>query len=463
MKRRALVATGILVIVVGAFAIPRARHTWSLASAGTAYVAKTLCSGVLMAGLDAQRLLDEELALAADLVDVQIDRISGDVNVSALFGLIDARASRHSGLGCSLWVGDEPPVPLPAIERPGSGDPSGIGAPWRLAPDTPPTPPTGVDTAALQTALEVAFSEQRPEDPSRTRAVVVVHRGWVVAERYAPGIEPTTPLIGWSMTKSVTHALVGIAVADGLLRLHEPIPVPEWSAPGDPRGRITLDQMLRMSSGLAFEEVYDDFTSDAITMLMRTADAGGLAASMPLGHQPDAVWSYSSGTTNIVARALRHVLGEDEAYWRYPYERLYFPIGMTSAVLETDPSGSFVGSSYSYATARDWARFGQLYLNDGVWGKERILPEGWVTYGVTPTPAAPERKYGAHWWLNAGGRFEGVPLDEYRASGYDGQWIMVIPSRDTVIVRLGQTPGDGFDAAAFERAVLDALPTGVTG
>jgi hypothetical protein len=193
-------------------------------------------------------------------------------------------------------------------------------------------------------------------------------------------------------------------------------------------------------------------------MLMRARDAGGLAAAMPLGTEPDTVWAYSSGTTNIIARALRQAIGDDEVYWRLPYERLYGPIGMTSALIETDPSGSFVGSSYSYATARDWARFGLLYLNDGVWNGERILPEDWVSYGVRPTPLAPRGEYGAHWWLNAGERFAGVPADEYRASGYEGQYVMVIPSRRTVIVRLGHTPGNGFDEVAFERAVLAALP-----
>ncbi len=458
MKRKALAATGLFVLAVGVFAFPRARQAYGLASAGSAYVAKTLCSGVLMAGLEPERLLSEELALAADVVEVEIDRQSDEVGASALLGLIEARARRHPGLGCSLYAEGRPPVALPAIERAGSTGPAETGRPWALAPDAPAVPPQGVDSAALTAALDAAFSEPDPNDPSRTRAVVVVHNGWVVAERYAPGIEPSTPLIGWSMTKSVMHALIGIAVDDGLLRLDEPIPVAEWSGGGDPRGEITLDQMLRMSSGLDFEEIYDDFTSDAIRMLMRTWDAGGFAAAMPLGAAPDSVWYYSSGTTNIIARALRHAIDDDEAYWRFPYDRLYGPLGMTSAVLETDPSGSFVGSSYSYATAREWARFGLLYLAGGMWGGERILPEDWVSYGVTPTPAAPDQKYGAHWWLNAGGRFHDVPLDEYRASGYDGQWVMVIPSRETVVVRLGQTPGDGFDEVAFERAVLAALP-----
>lgn len=413
-----------------------------------------------MAGLEPDRLLSQELALAEGMVAADIDAGAGEVRASALFGFIEARARRHPGLGCSLFDGDTPPAALPDLERPGSSDPAEASPPWAIAPFASPTLPAGLDHPALQAAIEAAFAEADPQNPSRTRAVVVVYDGWVVAERYAPGIAADTPLIGWSMTKSVTHALVGIAVGDGLWSPDAPLPVPEWSSPGDPRGAITLDQMLRMSSGLAFEEIYDDFTSDAVTMLMRARDAGGLAARMPLAAPPDAAWSYSSGTTNIIMRSLRRVIGDDDAYWRFPYERLFDPLGMASAIVETDPSGSFVGSSYSYATARDWARFGLLYLNDGVWNGEPLLPAGWVGYGVTPTPRAPRQKYGAHWWLNAGERFTGVPADEYRASGFDGQYVMVIPSRRTVIVRLGQTPADGFDDVGFERAVLAALPAG---
>jgi CubicO group peptidase (beta-lactamase class C family) len=408
--------------------------------------------------MDPEILMMQEYAMGAELAEWEIDRAAEEVRIGALFGLVEARAERHPGLGCSLFHGGEPPTPLPEIERPTSTDPTTADSPWRIAPFGPDAPPTGLDMNALEAALDEAFSEPNPADPRRTRAVVVVHDGWVVAERYAEGIEPTTPLIGWSMTKSVTHALVGIAVGDGILAIEDPLPVPEWTGDDDPRKAITLDQALRMSTGLEFEEVYTDFTSDVVRMLMRAQDAGALAASKPLEAEPGAKWYYSSGTTNIVSRVLRHVMADDLAYWRYPYERLFNPLGMTSAVLETDPSGTFVGSSYSYATARDWARFGLFYLNDGVWDGERILPEGWVRYGVTPTPGAPNQEYGAHWWLNAGGRFEGVPRDEYRASGYEGQYVMVIPSRNTVIVRLGQTPGAGFDGVAFERAILAALP-----
>ena len=214
------------------------------------------------------------------------------------------------------------------------------------------------------------------------------------------------------------------------------------------------------------KEVYDDFTSDAITMLMRTRDAGGLAAAKPLAHVPDTVWHYSSGTSNIVARALRRAIGDDDAYWRLPYERLFGPLGMASAVIETDPSGSFVGSSYSHASARDWARFGQLYLQDGVWAGERILPEGWVKYSTTPAPKAPKGEYGAYWWLNAGNPvgstnryYPSLPSDLYWAWGYEGQNVIVIPSRDLVLVHLGKSlpPSLTWSPENFVAGILGAI------
>jgi CubicO group peptidase (beta-lactamase class C family) len=304
--------------------------------------------------------------------------------------------------------------------------------------------------------LQQSFQEPDSLKPRRTRAVVVVRDGWVVAERYAPGITAATPLIGWSVTKAVTHALIGIAIEEKLLKLEEAIPVPEWTSPADPRRAITLDQLLRMSSGLTFSEVYDDFESDVVTMLLQSADSAAYAANKPLAAKPGTVWHYSSGTTNLIARGLRLAMADDEAYWRFPYARLFQPIGMHSAVLETDPAGTFVGSSLAYATARDWARFGLLYLQDGRWGDRRLLPEGWVEHATRPTPGS-DQKYGAHWGLNRGGRYPDIPRDAFYAKGFGGQLVLVVPSRNVVIVRLGQTPGDGFDVNTFTGPVLKAL------
>jgi CubicO group peptidase (beta-lactamase class C family) len=269
------------------------------------------------------------------------------------------------------------------------------------------------------------------------------------------------------MAKSVTGALVGLAIEEGRLALRAPAPVAAWRAPGDPRGAITLDQLLRMSSGLAFSEVYGP-GSDATRMLYLEPDMGGFAATKALAAEPDARWSYSSGTTNLLARILREATGGELGdAWAFAFSHLFAPLGMESAVFETDESGSFVGSSYFFATARDWARFGQLFLQDGVWRGRRILPAGWVAYATTPTAAAPRGRYGAQWWLNAGEpgdpedrEWPLLPRDAACARGHSGQYVLVIPSHELVVVRLGLSHrGADHGAEELVGAVIDALPS----
>jgi CubicO group peptidase (beta-lactamase class C family) len=299
-------------------------------------------------------------------------------------------------------------------------------------------------------ALARAFEEPGGSRPLRqTKAVVVARDGRLVAERYAPGVDPEAPLVSWSMAKSVTMALVGALVLDGRLALHAPAPVREWQVPGDPRRAITLDQLLRQSSGLAFDESYGA-VNDVSRMLFTERDTGAFAARFPLKAKIESVWSYSSGTSNLVARLVRDAFGGDlAALLRFARERLFDPAGITSAVLEPDASGTFIGSSFAFMTARDWARFGELFRRDGVWNGRRLLPEGWVRYATTPTPEAPLGQYGAHWWLNAGAPgaperrpWPALPAEAYAARGHSGQWVVVVPSARLVVVRLGLTLPD---------------------
>jgi CubicO group peptidase (beta-lactamase class C family) len=200
-------------------------------------------------------------------------------------------------------------------------------------------------------------------------------------------------------------------------------------------------------------------------MLFLEGDFAGYTAKQPLAAEPGTVWSYASGTTNLLCRIMRQrVGGSDSDYFNFPRTALFGKLGMTSAILEPDASGTFAGSSFAYATARDWARFGQFYLQDGVWNGERLLPEGWVAYSTTPAPGAPQGRYGAHWWLNAGipgnpesRPYPSLPPDLYYASGHEGQFLVVVPSRQAVIVRLGVTRGRDFDLETFIRQILDAL------
>jgi CubicO group peptidase (beta-lactamase class C family) len=433
---------------------------------GSGYHAKILCSGVFVGKRSADHVNATDLGrfwYVQGKVDAERQRVTSD-----LFGFGKTTAVFRPGLGCTVARGVEPDV----LQRMDAGLP----APRPTRALAWPTGDVGAEATLpephakqLDDAIAAAFREPDPTKMARrTRAVVVVHHGRIVGERYGVGFGRETPLVGWSMTKSVTATLVALAGAEGLLDVSAQAPVSAWQAPGDPRAAITLDQLLRMSSGLEFSEVYGAF-GDATQMLFVTPDAASYAASRPLEHPPDTVWSYSSGTTNIVQGVLRDAVGP-ERYLRFPREALFDRIGMQSAVIEPDASGTFVGSSFMLATARDWARFGLLHLDDGVWEGERVLPQGWVDYITTPTPPAPIGEYGAHWWLNQGApadpaqrRFPSLPRDAYQASGFEGQAVLVIPSRQVVIVRLGLTPAqepEVWDLDAFAASILAALPDG---
>ena len=428
----------------------------NFARAGASFSAKQLCSSVLMAGMDPDQVLKEDLAAGQGMIHTRIKPNAGRVEASALFGLIRAEAIQNGERGCTWQINGYPTPRLPKPNQPGSGKFQPIDAPWPLIATAAVEPPE-IDEQALNDALDRAFEESEMLTPKRTRAVVVVQNGWVIAERYAQGIQPDMPLIGWSMSKSVTHALIGRAIREGLLDPGKPPKVPEWSDPQDPRQRISLDQLLRMNSGLAFEESTGTLNSDLVRMLTQEADMAGFAASQPLSKKPGKKWSYSSGTTNILSRILRHTIDDDQRYWSFPRQALFEPLGMTTAVLESDNSGTLVGSSLAWASGRDWARFGQLYLDHGRWNGKQLLPANWVERARTASRGS-KGEYGAHWWLSRRKSRRDLPKDSFSAEGYQGQLLLVAPSHRAVIVRLGQTPKKaGFDANAFGADVLSAL------
>ena len=444
----AAVIVGIWVFVLAALAWS-GWYAWRVAHVATGFAAKTVCSGVFVSGRAPEAVVAEDIAAyrnpALAPVRVAVDRAAG-VATATMFGLAARRAVYRNGIGCTLVLGTSVDAlkaatpELPPVAR---------------APALDQAPPD----ARLERALDEAFAEPGPAPTRRTRAVVIVHRGRIVAERYAPGFGPDMPLPGWSMAKSVVGALAGVLVGRGAWRLDAPAPVPEWRSPGDPRGAITVDQLLRMSSGLEFSERYDDPLSDVNVMLWASSDTGAFAAAKPLAHPPGTHWEYATGTTNILARAMRGLLGAE--YAAFPRRALFGPVGMASAVLEPDAAGTFVGSSFMYATARDWARLGLLFLGDGVWNGERILPPGWVR--AAATPALPGSRYGAHWWLRlkrpAGAAPVALPGDVFHAGGHAGQYVTVVPSRALVIVRLGHSvPGDAWDQEAFVARIIAAVP-----
>jgi CubicO group peptidase (beta-lactamase class C family) len=428
------------------------RWLWIAVRVGAGYAAKVTCSLALNSGQDASQVFRDYVSrVIAPLGPAVRVLVSQDGVEATALGLVHVRAVHRKGLGCTLLPDGDQALAFPhGIDLPRRAlDPAG---PWPDGGSGPATAPP----PAVAAAIERAFREPEPPEPGRvrqTKGVVIVRDGQLIAERYAPGYGPATTMLSWSMAKSVLATLVGIATADGRLALYQPAPVLEWAAPGDPRHAITLDQLLRMSSGLAFDEQYGA-VNDVSRMLFTMPDTGAFAASKPLEAPPDTRWSYSSGTANLIARLLRDSFGGDlPGLVRYANERLFDPVGMTSAFFEPDASGTLIGSSFAFMTARDWTRFGELHRLDGVWNGQRILPEGWVRYVTTPTPAAPDGCYGAHWWLNAGApadrshrMWPDLPTDAYAARGYSGQYVVVVPSEKLVVVRLGLSiPDDGND------------------
>jgi CubicO group peptidase (beta-lactamase class C family) len=415
-----------LVVVVGAVGL----YLGPIAPIATGYAAKVSCSGVFVSG----RSLED---VQGDLPDnplvpflrVRADEDRGELRAS-LLGLWPSTAFHTPGLGCTL--ADERPAftsPAPVVLE----DPQ---APWPIGDGPIDSLPDEVDGDALAAAIDTAFTEDDPEGRRRnTRAVVVARDGELLTERYGDGFDADTPLLGWSMAKSVANALIAHAVLEGQVRLDEPVVRPGWG--DDERAGITLEHLLTMTSGLSFEEVYDPGT-DATEMLFTPQDTGAFGAAQPLVHEPGTVWSYSSGTTNLLCDIAQEATGLGTGL---AHEVVFAPLGMTSAVLEPDASGGLVCSSFLYATARDWARFGQLYLDDGVWQGERLLPPGWVEASVTPVASATETPYGYQLWLNQGPdgslRMPSVPADAFWASGNEGQQVVVIPSEGLVVVRLG--------------------------
>jgi len=462
--------TGILVILAGLLIYLGVTYYPYLQQGpiGCGYKAKILCSGIFVSGRDAQSVLEQDLVFHPlfKLIKAEVDYDQKTVNTS-LLGLVKARAVYIEKLGGILLSG--------ASEESIRSWPVSIPEPQPANPEEVPWPAGDllsesenldeIDLSLLSKALDKAFEEPDPKKPLRTRAVAVVYKGDLIAERYAPGITKDMPLIGWSMSKSITSTLVGLRVKQGKLDIHAPAPVPEWQNPNDPRKDITLNHLLQMSSGLEFDETYEsDPLSDVNTMLFTKEDMGAFAAGFPLQAEPGTVWSYSSGTTNIISRIIRHSFDSDEEYLAFPRQALFNKIGMRNAVLEPDASGTFSGASYCYATARDWARFGLLCLNNGVWEGEQILPEDWVEYTTTPAPTSRKGEYGAQFWLNKGSpedpkdrNYPKLPRDAFFCLGHNSQSITVIPSKQLVVVRLGWTTKGGWNLEEFIVDILNAI------
>ena len=441
---------------------------------GTGYVAKYLCSSTFISNRDPEIVFPEDVEpvnILAKLVDYKINRKQKSVTATS-FGLFALTAIYREGCGCSLVIGttadDMAQQKLVPPDFMKNRPQHSADLPWPAGGQGPvDSSGLGVDRQKLDAALDAAFAEPGPEKLRKTRAVVVIYDGQLIAERYAAGFNKDMPLLAWSMSKSFTNALVGILVRQNRLDIMQPAPVAEWQNEDDARKKITIDQLLRMSSGLKFGEVYLPLY-DVTYMLYGSYDFAAYAAAKPLETTPGGKWNYSSGSANIVARIVRQTIEKEyDHYYSFIYEELFDKIGMYSAVVEPDSSGTFVGSSYALATPRDWARFGLLYLQNGVWQKEQILPPGWVKYSTTPTPKVPKGEYGAHIWINAGSadnpqnrRWPSAPRDAFAATGFQEQKVIVIPSQKLVLVRFGATTDrKAWNTDEFIKNILAGLPS----
>jgi len=432
------------ILVVGVIGMAGAVYTAvkvdRLVRIGAGYKAKTVCSEIFVAGRDKARVLSAEfvgMPATMEQVKVKIDEDAQTVKARGPFGLGGIHAVYRPGFGCTLAnAGRVRPLASVEISDKASGDE------WSLARPISGEALDYVDYAAV----DFAFTQSFEENATNQRSFLAIVDGKIVDEMYAEGFSEATPFLSWSMAKSVTASLVGAAVLNGYIDIEAPVPVPEWVG-DDAKSKITWNDLLRMQSGLNFEENYGDPRSDVNRMLFEKPDAGGVASQSNADHAPGEVWYYSSGTTNLIARTLRQVLSAKGVdFYQFAHDALLDPLGAKSVVLEPDASGSFIGSSYVYATARDWARLGQLYLDDGIWDGVRLLPEGWSEYVTSPTTAS-DRQYGAQFWLNldgADGReryIPDLPESAYYMGGHEGQYVVIVPDKKMVMVRTGMTRG----------------------
>jgi CubicO group peptidase (beta-lactamase class C family) len=383
-----------------------------------------------------------------------------------VLGVATQKAIFRKGLGCTVVVGES--------EEDLRHQHVNLYQPSKANSDTIQWPtgdklfegmPEKIDQRKLNAAIDHAFVETDTahEKLMRTRAVLVVYDGKLVGEKYATGFDRNTKQMGWSMNKSIINALVGVLVKQGKLKLADPAPVDTWK--NDDRKKITIDNLMQMRSGLHWVEYYSVPQESVTIMLYSQKDMAGYAANQKLDAQPGETFNYSSGTTNILSRIIRDKVG-NENYYRFPYEELFDKIGMRNTIVEPDADGTIVGSSYIFASGRDYARFGLLYANDGVWDGERILPEDWVKYSSTMAGYDEDGAYGAQWRTNnveknskAIKAFPDVPSDAFCAIGHESQYIFVVPSKKLVVVRLGLTESTtSFDINKLVAEIIASLP-----
>lgn len=415
-----------------------------------------LCSAAFVSDIDPEKAYQAELhpEPGMSLIDWASRRtVDYDAKEArtTIFGS-HSRAVYRDGRGCTLIHQNTPE--LGSVRRLPLGQ-------SRL-PDIAGAETIAPPSLALKQAIDAAFAEPAQGAPRATQAVVIVHNGRIIAEHYAANIGPDTPLNGHSLSKSAINALIGLLVKDGTLSVADKINAPEWSAPGDARAAITVDQLLRMSAGFDFDE--GKGAGVASRFWYGEDDTAHSAALLPLVTQPGGAWHYSSGSYALLSRRIKQAIGGPQHLSDFARARLFGPLGMAHTTLTFDSGGNLMGAQAIYASPRDWARFGQLYLQNGKAGAAQILPENWPLYSTSPTA---QSGYGAGFWINgvAGNvpqwgmpwGLPAAPKDAFMARGYMGQWIVIIPSRNLVVVRMGNSHDDVGARESVDTLIKDVV------
>ncbi len=417
----------------------------------TGYASKNMASGLFLAERDQLTMeKDDNGFLPINFASYVVDEGEKSVS-SSIFGFMKRKAIYVEGLGGILLNEDydslrEFKIPNRFISKNALVYPYGDLAQKNTVYNE-------VNDDKLQWAVDHAF-DSPAEKKNQTRSVLVVYKDQIIAEKYADGFDRASLMHGWSMTKSLAGTMYGILIKKGRIDIYSKTGIEAWA--GDERSAITYNDLLHMNSGLAWDEEYFNI-SDVTKMLYLESDMGQVQINNPMIGEPDKSWNYSSGTTNLLSGPLlRKQFDSHQEYLDFWYRELIDKIGMHSAVIETDLAGNYIGSTYAWATTRDWAKFGLLYLHEGNWNGEQVLDSSWVKYAATPTNSS-EGRYGAQFWLNAGGFYPDVPRDLYSCNGFKGQYIFVIPSRNLVIVRTGLVSDPKFDVNEFLRNIITSI------
>ena len=447
MKKLLFGLPAFLALLVGVSSLADFPPSYLVSAPGvaTGIGSKLLCSARYVSGFSESQAFDDLVQYSGVLreLSVSYDQTQRSVTTS-LFGLSEKTANYLPGIGCAIdYAGFSQRTSVQTQAATTSA------APW----------PVGDTVSTTNPALEQLLQQLLAADNDaglNTRALLVAHRSAIVAEAYGQGADATTALLGWSMAKSLTAIMLANLEYRGLLSLNAAPGFEQWRE--DERSRIRISDMLTMTDGLAFSEEYNP-GDDATAMLFTEPSSSDFVLSKPALHTPGSRFNYSSGTANLLARIYFERLGGSQNNYEDYMANIHQPLAFQNAVFEVDASGVFMGSSYLYASARDWARIGQLMLNGGTINRQRIVREDWVSRATTPNTSENERAYGYQWWLNRGNeelRWADIPGDAYAAQGNRQQYLMVIPSLDLVIVRLGWTAG-GYPVNATFAEILRSL------